>query len=103
MYCPLKSSVQSPPGPSVLRSALRPPFAQSWEHRVKLTGGCHEPTAAKGKWGFRGLWVLNLHSYFYIETFPSCAQQPCSGPWGQGPGTVAGASHFGGTLSPMSS
>lgn len=55
--------------------------AQRWQHRARLTGGCHEPTVAKGKWGFSGHWVLNLHSYFYIETFPSCTRQ-----WAVGPG-----------------
>lgn len=77
--------------------------AQWWQHRVRLAGGCHEPTVAKGKWGFSGRWALNLHSYFYIETFPSCTRRSCSGLWGQGPGTAAGASHFGGTLSAVSS
>lgn len=63
---------------------------QTRQHRVNLAGGCHEPVVAKGKWGFRGLWVLYLHGYFYIETFPGSDQQSCIGPWGQGAGMAAG-------------
>lgn len=91
MSCLLTSSAQLAPVTqcSAPQAAIHWKPAQRCQHRVELTGGCHRPTVAKGKWGFRGLWVLNLHGYFYIETFLGLAQQPCSGPWGQGAGTAA--------------